>query len=125
MKITRENIEGYLIDYLNNELSSEDYHAVQKFLEDHPDLDPGKESLAFLLEDEIVYHNKDLLKKNIRFDVDPENMTDVERKEYLLFLLSENDLQSDQEVELKGLHNNDGTFDIEARIAKMIQLKTM
>lgn len=123
MKITRENIECYLIDYLNNELSSEDYHAVQKFLEDHPDLDPGKESLAFLLEDEIVYHNKDLLKKNIRFDVDPENMTDVERKEYLLFLLSENDLQSDQEVELKGLHNNDGTFDIEARIAKMIQFK--
>jgi hypothetical protein len=123
MKITRENIEGYLIDYLNNELSSEDYRAVRKFLEDHPDLDPGKESLAFLPEDEIVYQNKDLLKKNIRFDVDRENMTDAERKEYLLFLLSENDLQSDQEAELKALRNKDGTFDIEARIAKMIQFK--
>lgn len=121
MKITRENIEGYLIEYFNNELSSEDYRAVQKFLEDHPDLDPGKEILSSLPNHEIVYHKKDLLKKNIRFDVDPENMSDAERKEFLLFLLSENDLQSDQEVELKALRKKDRAFDIEARIAKMIQ----
>jgi hypothetical protein len=117
MKIDHENIEAYLLDYLTGQLSWGESVAVQKFLEEHPDFDPGKSALVFLPYEEVVFHKKELLKKNFRFDAEPEYLSDEEQKERLLFLLSEDPLLPDDERKLKELSRQDEKFKKEAEIA--------
>jgi hypothetical protein len=117
MKIDHENIEAYLLDYLTDQLSWEESVAVQKYLEEHPDFDPGQKALVFLPDEEVVFQKKELLKKNLRFDIAPEYLSDEERKERLFFLLSEDQLLPDDETNLKELCLQDEKFKKEAEIA--------
>lgn len=67
MKITRENYEIYIIDYLDGSLSKEMSTELMKFLRANPDLYEEFEMLsdATLPADDIEFTDKSLLKKNI------------------------------------------------------------
>jgi hypothetical protein len=94
-KIDRHNYEEYFIQYMDNELSSEDRRQVEAFVQKHPDL---KEELDILLQyklepdTSITYKNKEeLLKLNGESFI-----TDSNYEEWLVLYI-DNELSADQQ----------------------------
>jgi len=68
MMISRQNYESYLIDFLDGSLSEEEQKIVLDFLDHNPDLYDEFMALqneAFILDTDIVYPDKNLLKKPV------------------------------------------------------------
>lgn len=65
-KITIDNYESFLIDYMENGLSKAETQAVELFLEEHPTIKNEFEGLsAITIEEEVLaFPNKDALKKS-------------------------------------------------------------
>ena len=67
MKITKDNIESYLLDYLEGSLTESELHLLETFLISNPRYAPDDErgELLSLIPDLISYPSKDKLKKEL------------------------------------------------------------
>jgi hypothetical protein len=92
MMITKHNYEGYMLDWMEGNLSSKEVAALQRFLADHPELDAE-------LPDEIVFHESDGLtqeeKQSLLFE-----SVDKRNRGYFFAAYVENQLTPKQEAEL-------------------------
>ena len=97
-EINRNNYEEWLVDYLDNNLTSADKVKVEHFLAIHPDISEELAELEMLPVDEtIVFEDKKSLKKELD-DLIPSHYSSQE--EFLIAHL-EGDLSSDQEKKYK------------------------
>jgi hypothetical protein len=123
MRITVQNIEAYLLDYCTNQLSQKDRVTVDKFILENPEWKVRVEELIHLPVEHVVFPNKDRLKKEIeeneavRFDDDQNN------REYLLFLVSEGQLDVEQKKTIDEWCKIDSTFKKEVEFAQMTRLR--
>jgi hypothetical protein len=123
MRITVQNIEAYLLDYCTNQLSQKDRVAVDKFILENPEWKVRVEELIHLPVEHVVFPNKDRLKKEIeeneavRFDDDQNN------REYLLFLVSEGQLDVEQKKTIDEWCKIDSAFKKEVEFAQMTRLR--
>jgi hypothetical protein len=122
MNITVKNIEAYLLDYCTNQLSQKDRFAVDKFILENPEWKVRVEELIHLPVEHVVFPNKDRLKKEIEeneaigFDDEKDN------REYLLFLVSEGQLDVEQKKQIDEWCRLDSTFKKEVEFAQMTRL---
>ena len=80
--INRHNYEEYFLLYTDNELNTADREAVEKFVQQHPDLKIELEMLqqSTLKAEPIVFHSKDVLLKNSSSVINASNY-----EEYFVF----------------------------------------
>ena len=90
--INRQNYEEYFLMYVDDELNATEKHAVEDFVDQHPDLKIELEMLqkSILSPDPVVFHDKDLLLKNSSSLVNETNY-----EEYFV-LYGDDELDSDQ-----------------------------
>src|SRR2546423_804630 len=68
MRINLQNYEEYFVRYLDGELPSQEAGEVEFFLQQHPELNAelnAFKSTMLLSDEEILFPNKELLKKGI------------------------------------------------------------
>lgn len=97
MKIRKDNIESYLLDYLEGSLSEADLQQLQLFLTENPQYVPenGIEELRSLVPDQISYPFKEKLKKEF-----PDKNTGPVRTNFDFFAIAylEGDLDPEQRI---------------------------
>jgi hypothetical protein len=88
MNITRNNYEEYFLLYADNEIPDTERKTVEQFILDNPDLKPELDiflSLKFTTDTDIVFENKELLKRHTASTINIENFESYQ----LLFLDNE------------------------------------
>jgi hypothetical protein len=89
MNITRNNYEEYFLLYADNEIPDTERKAVEQFILENPDLKPELDiflSLKFTTDTDIVFQNKELLKRQSASTINIENF------EYYQLLFLDNEL---------------------------------
>lgn len=105
MKITRDNYEQFMIDFLDNNMSTELKTEMTRFLEANPDIREEAEGL-FSVEAEdfqIRYPQKDALKAIAKV----EDEYEISRVDYLSVADLESDITEDEKKELTKLEAKD------------------
>lgn len=94
MNITRHNYEEFFIQYMDNELSSDDRCMVEAFIQLHPDLNEELEIMMqykLIPDESIVFANKELLIKG-------DAIINVANYEEWLLSYLDNELSTDQKI---------------------------
>jgi t-SNARE complex subunit (syntaxin) len=123
MKITVQNIEAYLLDYCTNQLSQKDRVAVDKFILENPEWMVRAEELIHLPVEHVVFPNKDRLKKEIEENEAVRFDDDQNTREYLLFLISEGQLEVKQKKTIDEWCKIDSAFKKEVDWALQTRLR--
>lgn len=116
MKITRENYEVFLIDYIDGNLAEESTQDLELFLESNPDIKEEMEGLQnyCLTEEEVEFpHKNDLLYTEYG----------VNETDRLLVGELERDLSQEEEVRLAELKKNRPELERDAKLFSFTKLK--
>jgi hypothetical protein len=103
MKINRHNYEEYLIDFMDDNLSSNEVEAVMSFLKNNPDIKAEFEELntGKLIADEQTFDKKHLLKKDPAIAIEG-----ISKFEQLSIAQLENEITIEEEKILAELLKN-------------------
>ncbi|HRF19100.1 MAG TPA: hypothetical protein PK977_13085, partial [Chitinophagaceae bacterium] len=121
MKINRHNYEEFFLLYVDNELSSEDRHMVEDFVQLHPDLKEELELLSqfkFTPDDDIVFDNKEELLK-----VNGETPVSLNNYEESLLSYIDNELTEQQRIAVEQFVNTNPAAKKELELLQQTKLQ--
>jgi hypothetical protein len=111
--INEENIEAYLLDYQEGNLSNEEMLAVETYVLLHPEFAADILEDPIVVDDSVIFENKEALKKETF--IKPEIFAELNEKTEELFIVAkiENELTANEEVHFNNAIQSDANFDKE------------